>query len=191
MFVGRKPEPERKAALLDALVDYLCRAGIGDVSLRPLAKALGVSTYVLIYHFGSREGLLAEALESVEQRQRSMIAAWAEAEPAAGTADLVERWWQWCSDPQHLPLMRLTIEATALEGTRSGLPGALRARLVSEWVDLLAGALRAEGRTAAQARAEATLLNASLVGLALDLSATGDRRRVQAAARVLIRTLRA
>ncbi len=191
MIVGRKPEPERKAVLLDAVVDYLCRTGIGDVSLRPLAKALGVSTYVLIYHFGSREGLLAEALESVEQRQRSMIAAWAEAKPGANTADLVERWWQWCSDPRHLPLMRLTIEATALEGTRSGLPRTLRARLVSEWVDLLAGALRAEGRTAAQARAEATLLNASLVGLALDLSATGDRRRVHAAARALIRNLRA
>lgn len=189
--MGRKPDPERKAALLDAVVDYLCRMGIGDVSLRPMAKALGVSTYVLIYHFGSREGLLAEALESVEQRQRCMIEAWAEAKPAASTADLVKRWWRWCRDPEHLPLMRLTIEATALEGTRSGLPGALRARLVSEWVELLANALRAEGRSAAQARAEATLLNASLVGLALDLSATGERRRVQAAARALIRTLRA
>ena len=191
MSVARKPEPERKAALLDAVVDYLCRMGIADVSLRPLAKVLGVSTYVLIYHFGSREGLLAQALGSVEQRQRRMIVAWAEAEPAASTADLVERWWGWCSDPEHLPLIRLTIEATALEGTRSGLPAALRTRLVSEWVDLLASALRAERRSAAQARAEATLLNASLVGLALDLSATGDRRRAQAAARALIRTLRA
>ena len=46
--------------LLEAAVDHFGRHGIGDTSLRGIAEALGTSHRMLIYHFGSREGLLSE-----------------------------------------------------------------------------------------------------------------------------------
>jgi AcrR family transcriptional regulator len=187
--VGRKPNLERKPELLEQVIAWLCAHGIGDLSLRPLAQALGVSTYALVYHFGSREGLLAEALGELERRQREMIAGWLAEGEALRTAEFVERYWAWCSAEQNLPVMRLVIEATTLEATRTGLPASLRERLVSDWVDLLAQGLRADGLSAAEARSRATIANAAVVGLALDLIATGDRRRTGRALRDLVARL--
>jgi len=187
--LGRKPDPARKPELLERVIEYLCENGIGDLSLRPLAAALGLSTYALVYHFGSKEGVLAAALGEVERRQRAMIATWVESDPTPTTAELLERYWNWCSAQANLPVMRLVIEATTLEATRSGLPASLRAQLVSDWVDLLAQGFRADGLAAADARREATLANAALIGLALDLIATGDKRRTSAALRGLVARL--
>jgi AcrR family transcriptional regulator len=187
--MGRKPNPDRKPELLDEVIAWLCDHGIGDLSLRPLAQALGVSTYALVYHFGSREGLLAEALGELERRQRAMIARWVEGGQPS-TPELVRRYWEWCSAPENLPVMRLEIEATSLEGTRSGLPASLREGLVTDWVAVLAKGLGHDGLAAADARTTATLTNAALVGLALDLLATGDRRRTRRALEALVEQLR-
>jgi AcrR family transcriptional regulator len=45
--------------LLAAAVDRALHGGIADLSLRQTAAAIGTSHRMLIYHFGSREGLLA------------------------------------------------------------------------------------------------------------------------------------
>jgi AcrR family transcriptional regulator len=189
--MGRKADLARKPDLLCRVIDYLCANGIGDLSLRPLARALDVSTYALVYHFGSKEGVLVAALGEVERRQRAMIATWRDAPEPPRTAELFERYWNWCSAEANLPTMRLVIEATMLEATRSGLPASLRAQLVSDWVDLLASGLRADGRSPAVARMEATLANAALLGLVLDLIATGDRRRTGRALRRMVEALAA
>ena len=52
-------ESPRATALLDGAVAYLSREGIEDFSLANLASALGTSSRMLIYHFGSRDELLA------------------------------------------------------------------------------------------------------------------------------------
>ncbi len=44
--------------LLAAAVEQAMRGGIADLSLRELAAAIGTSHRMLLYHFGSREGLL-------------------------------------------------------------------------------------------------------------------------------------
>ena len=41
----------RKETLTDELVGYLLEHGLSDISLRPLADALGISARLLIYHF--------------------------------------------------------------------------------------------------------------------------------------------
>ncbi|MDT7648160.1 MAG: hypothetical protein QOC75_5160, partial [Pseudonocardiales bacterium] len=41
---------------------YFGTRGISDLSLRQLADALGTSHRMLIYHFGSKEGLLTEVV---------------------------------------------------------------------------------------------------------------------------------
>lgn len=188
--MGRKPNPERKPELIEQVIAWLCAHGIADLSLRPLAKALGVSTYALVYHFGSREGLLAEALGELERRQRAMLAGWF-ASGAPSTPELIQRYWDWCSAAENLPIMRLEIEASALEATRSGLPASVRESLVVDWVELLTHGLRRDGLAPEAARTTATLTNAAIVGLALDLIATGDRRRTNRAVRDLIAQLRA
>src|SRR5919197_617954 len=52
----------RKAELLEAAYRYVLEHGLGDMSLRPLAAAVGSSPRVLLFLFGSKEGLIRELI---------------------------------------------------------------------------------------------------------------------------------
>jgi AcrR family transcriptional regulator len=57
-MVGQHAEgPSAKRQLLDAAIACVAANGIGDLSLRRLAAALGTSHRMLIFHFGSKEQL--------------------------------------------------------------------------------------------------------------------------------------
>src|SRR5260370_38611063 len=75
----------RPAQLLDAIVVYLVKHGVSELSLRPLAKAVRSSPRVLLYYFGSKEELVARALERMRERQRAAYTA-PSALPAMKTA---------------------------------------------------------------------------------------------------------
>jgi AcrR family transcriptional regulator len=184
--VGRKPDLARKPELLDDIVDYLAEHGLGGVSLRPLAEALGVSTYVLVYHFGSKEQLVVEALQRAERRQVEMIERWLADDPNIDITELLRRLWQWSCEPEHLPLLRLAFEAVTLSATETGLPGEAREQLVTNWVDALTAGFVAEGIARREARYLATLVNAAFTGLILDLLATADRARTDRALDALL-----
>src|SRR5437588_11165036 len=50
--------------LLDAAIDHVAQNGLGDLSLRGLAAALGTSHRMLIHHFGSKERLWVEIVRT-------------------------------------------------------------------------------------------------------------------------------
>ena len=50
--------PRRPVELLDAIIDYLLKHGVSDLSLRPLATAVHSSPRGLLYHFGSKEKMI-------------------------------------------------------------------------------------------------------------------------------------
>ena len=153
--------------------------GVGDPSLRQLAAALGTSHRMLIYHFGSKEGLLVEIVRTVEAAQRQALADLeAEAEAAGGTlADVMRRFWQRLADPSLWPAERLFFElyGQALQGrphVASFLDG-----IVTSWLGPATDLARRHGMPEPEARATARLGLAVTRGLLLDLLATGDRAR--------------
>ena len=166
--------------LLAATMDYVAQHGVGDLSLRGLAAAVGTSHRMLIYHFGSREGLLIEVIRTVEAQQRAALAELLLDEEAS-TAEVMRRMWRRLVDPALAPNERLFFEiyAQALQGSPHALP--LLDGIVDLWVEPLTRILVAQGVAEAQARAEARLGIAVTRGLLLDLLATGDREAVDAA----------
>ncbi|MCL9981729.1 MAG: TetR/AcrR family transcriptional regulator [Erythrobacter sp.] len=54
--------PMSKDSLLPLLAQHVLAHGLGQASLRPLAKAAGTSDRMLLYHFGTKEALIAELL---------------------------------------------------------------------------------------------------------------------------------
>jgi AcrR family transcriptional regulator len=146
------------------------RGGIAEMSLRELAAAIGTSHRMLLYHFGSRQGLLTAVSCAVEEGQRAEVAALITA--TAGDARLL---WQHFSDPRLWPAERLFFElyGHALFG-RPGTEGFLD-NAIEPWVTEMAAALTREaGLDGKTARAEARLGVAVTRGLLLDLLATGD-----------------
>src|SRR5213592_758973 len=68
-----RPSTDTRERLLAAAVDYAAEHGLADLSLRTLAAALGTSHRILIFHFGSKEGLLVEVVRAVEAQQRALL----------------------------------------------------------------------------------------------------------------------
>jgi AcrR family transcriptional regulator len=166
--------------LLAGAMDHLARHGVGDLSLRGLAAALGTSHRMLIYHFGSREGLLIEVIRTVEAQQRAALAEML-LDQDAPPEETMRRMWRRVADPALWPNERLFFEvyAQALQGSPHALP--LLDGIVDLWVEPLTRIAVAQGRPEAQARAEARLGVAVTRGLLLDLLATGEREAVDAA----------
>jgi AcrR family transcriptional regulator len=174
--------------LLEATIAHVAEHGVGNLSLRGLAKALGTSHRMLIYHFGSREGLLIEVIRAVEARQRAALAQLLLA-PQASPAETMRRMWRRLADPALSPNERLFFEvyAQALQGSPHALP--LLDGIVDQWVEPLTRIAVTQGVPEDRARAEARLGIAVTRGLLLDLLATGDREAVDAAMERFIEAL--
>src|ERR1044071_9050710 len=66
--------PSPRERLLAGAIEHVSQHGVGEISLRQLAAALGTSHRMLLYHFGSREALLIEVIQTVEEQQRAALA---------------------------------------------------------------------------------------------------------------------
>jgi AcrR family transcriptional regulator len=163
---------QARERLLAAAVAHALDAGIADLSLRQLAAAIGTSHRMLLYHFGSREGLLVAVTQAVEEQQRAALL------ESVTTPQDARQFWERLSNPKLWPQERLFFElyAYALRG-RPGTEGFLDG-IVESWVAPIADALVKAGADERAARADARLGVAVARGLLLDLLATGDRAAV-------------
>jgi len=174
--------PSSREALRARAADYLLEKGLSDVSLRPLAAAAGTSARMLVYHFGSKEELIAEAMAEIRSRQRKLAERWITRHSKASPEELLRFVWSWISAPEHEPYLRLFLEVLG-RGVRKGEHFAEFSRATfEEWVDWAERRGRA-GRTAEAARAHAILTVATVRGLAFYYLATKDRRGARAALR--------
>ncbi|HEY3001569.1 MAG TPA: TetR/AcrR family transcriptional regulator [Kribbellaceae bacterium] len=171
--------------LLAAAVEHFAAHGVGDHSLRAVAAALGTSHRMLIYHFGSRDGLLAEVVRTVEEQQRdalTLLLADSSLSPAEQSQRFRERVVE--ATLVYGPLF-FELSAAAMQGKE--YTGALREGLISIWLDPLTELYRRAGAPPAEAASYARLALGAARGLLFDLLATGDREGVEAAANLLDR----
>ena len=117
--------------------------------------------------------------------QEDVEAQWLERRPQLSQADLLRAWWRWITaSPQNLAVVRLGIEAAALDATVTGLPrpGARRSdRYLARRTSSSACSTRA---CHADGTIEASLAKAMFTGLVVDLLATGQKARLTRALEV-------
>ena len=161
----------RKRELLEAAYRYVLSNGLADMSLRPLAKAIGSSPRVLLFLFGSKEGLIRALLARAREDELGYLGALREGRGMAATGREI---WSWLAAPPHRALLALWVEGYARSLIDSDGPWAgFATATVSDWLDLL-------GEVTGDV-AERTLMLGVLRGALLDLLATGDLERVSAA----------
>jgi AcrR family transcriptional regulator len=181
----------RRQELLEQIVDALLEEGISELSLRPLAKAVGTSARLLIYHFGSKEVLLTQALERVRVRVRNALRNLAAKEHPRSLAEFLWMFWDWALKPRNQRYFRLLYEMDGLTlYDRSKYPAHHWGTGVKEWLHPLEtefGELSARKRTAS---AVSTYILASINGLMHDFLATGDAKRTTNALHILLASLR-
>lgn len=175
--------PTRKQELLDALIAYLVKHGLADLSLRPMAAAVGTSARLLIFHFGSKERLLIEVLAEMQGRLQRSFAAFLEATPGSRQAPLLQVFWDWATTGVNYDYHRLLYQLHILAAQNPRVYGRYLKRNSKTWLELIQPVLP----KAQQTPGFATLYGAVFDGLFIELMSTGDRRRVHAALQEFIK----
>lgn len=168
----------RRAELLERTIAYAARTNLSELSLRPLAAEIGSSPRVLIYLFGSKDGLVREVLSVSRARQLALVTR--AMEESAEPADVLGRLWAWMSDPEHAGVARLFFECY-IRSLGGGEPwAAFAADSVHDWGPPLRRILTGSDGVS-PTDGEVTLTLATLRGLLLDLLATGEAERIDLA----------
>ncbi|NMO52780.1 TetR/AcrR family transcriptional regulator [Actinoplanes sp. TBRC 11911] len=170
---------DRRTQLLDLAYAYVREHGIAEVSLRPLAAAIGSSPRVLLFLFESKDGLIRALLARARTEELALLA---RLSPAEGLTSAAKLTWEWLSAPEHRPIIRLWAEAYARSLVDAKGPWAGFAEsTVTDWLEVLAGAQPPAERDSPDGLLRRTAALALLRGAAMDLLATGDTARTTAA----------
>jgi AcrR family transcriptional regulator len=190
MTVAVSSESTRRAELLSAAYEYVLDHGVADLTLRPLASAIGSSPRVLLYLFESKEGLVREVLARARNEELAHLREW-HGSRQASLSDNLDRLWDWLADERHRRLLTLWVEGYARSlADPAGPWRGFAQRTVDDWLDLLAGVQPTRRRNTPAGRAERTLALTVMRGALLDLLATGDVDRVTAGVRAFTASLR-
>jgi len=176
---------ERRTELLERIVDVLLSEGISDLSLRPLAKAVGTSARLLIYHFGSKEKLLTDALELVRQRIEGSLRSLAAKEGPLSLGEFLALFWRWAIQEKNQRYFRLLFEIDGLAmQNRARFPAHFWGVGFARWRRVFETEF---GQPSDQdGAATSTFQLAALNGLLHDFLCTGDRKRTTEALYCLI-----
>src|ERR1700679_1152624 len=97
----------RKEQLLEDLLDYLLRAGISDLSLRPMAESIGTSARLLIFHFGTKDNLLMEVLAEMQRRLQRSFVLLSEEAARSDSQPLFRSFWDWALQDENFAHLKL------------------------------------------------------------------------------------
>jgi AcrR family transcriptional regulator len=184
MSAGASP---RREELLEQTYRYALEHGVADLSLRPLAAAVGSSPRVLLFLFGSKAGLVQALLTRARQDELWLLDRARAAGAVRGKRDLVavaSELWEWLAAEEHRALLTLWVEGYARSLIDPDGPWAgFAAATVADWLEVFVDAT--------PDATEGTLMLAVLRGAMLDLLATGDIERISAAVTRHLERLRA
>jgi AcrR family transcriptional regulator len=156
---------DRRHDLAEAATDYVLEHGLLDLSLRPLAAALGTSDRMLLYHFKDKNDLVATVLNVSNARSVRGIR---ELRPSRDVRQAVIDLWSRVSEPEQARCQRLYVEAAAL-GVLGAEPFATVVGEANEqWLGALADHLVSSGMRASDAGRAARLVEAAFMGFQLD-----------------------
>jgi AcrR family transcriptional regulator len=176
----------RHNELLDLAYAYALEHGLADLSLRPLATAIGSSPRVLLYLFGSKDGLVRALLDRARADELAYLAQL----QRPGLGETAYRLWDWLAAPSHRSVLTLWVEGYGRSLVEPDGPWADFARTsVTDWLDILATAQAPRRRRTRAGLAERTAVLAILRGGFLDLLATGDAERVTEAVHGQLRSI--
>ena len=174
--VTRQADTTKKPALLEQIVDYLVDKPLSALTFRGLASALGVSSFTLVYHFGTRDELVHEIIESIATRQRGFETVF---DPDTVTVDSyfagLRQTFELSLFPRNRALQRLEFEALMLEAVASD--GAVTHTVHESLHTRAQFTLMALGLDSDDAAIEGQLLLDTFYGIQIGLVVSGDVTR--------------
>ena len=157
---------QRRVEWTEAATDYVLEHGLIGLSLRPLAADLGTSDRMLLYHFGSKDELVAAVLRDSNERSTAHLRAM---EPSRDLRQAVHDLWATMLVPHIYRCSRLYVEAAAL-GLLGHEPYASVVREANDlWTAAMVDHLVRSGVRRPLARRVVSIIDAAFMGFQLDL----------------------
>jgi AcrR family transcriptional regulator len=176
---------ERRQELIEKALEDFLKHGLAGLSLRPLAGRIGSSARLLVYHFGSKDGLIAAVMEEVRARTQASFMASTAGSTRGVRKGVMAKFWAWIIHPANVPYMRLLFEVQALALQNPAVYARYLEGGSSSWLELIESSLPPSQSN----RAQATLCAAVIDGLLLEYLSTGDRRRTTSALELFTRMM--
>jgi AcrR family transcriptional regulator len=173
---------ERRDELRDKALDYFLTHGLADLSLRPLAEEIGTSARLLIYHFESKESLIATVMGHARELMQNSLAEMMRSNRGEAS---IESFWNWMTEDQNIRHARLLFEVQALAMQKPETYAQYLSKTSSSWLDIIEQGIP----KSANRRVVATLCGAVMDGLALEYMATGDLDRTTASLKLFVSML--
>ena len=168
----KNSDPAIKAALLERVLEYLLTNGISSFSLRPLADATGTNARMLIYHFGSKEQLIVEALTLAQTKQIAVLRS--SPEPTTNTRAELMSMWSWFTLESFTPFVKLLFEVEMQAMNGNTLYTDFASETLNGWVAFV------QSRLHGCDMVTANLIVNAFSGLLLDRLVTNDIERTNA-----------
>ena len=184
--MGRRPQPQRRAALLAACTDEVLRNGLSGLTLAKMATAAGTSSRMLLYHFSTRDQLVLEALHEARRRQLEAFGELLTAQPGVPYATVLAEAWDRITAPALRPYLRLFGQLHDLPPDRTPWTE-FRVKSITDWLPVIEAGLRADRNP--DAVPLATAITAILRGLLDDLNTTADHDRTTNGLRAITKLL--
>ncbi|MGW2746305.1 TetR/AcrR family transcriptional regulator [Streptomyces sp. NPDC001450] len=189
----RSPDPAKRRDLLDRVRDYLLHNGLAELSLRPLARALGTSDRMLLYYFGTKERMVAEALAVYERRPllrtRELLKTVGSPTDPESLRRFMDELWRQFSAPDVRATLPLYLEIMSAGALHPDRYGPVMHDIITAWTDLLTSVFRDLGLDHDRARIQATVLTDASLGLLMAPLADGDWERAGKAFDALLDSL--
>jgi AcrR family transcriptional regulator len=179
----------RRPELLAAATEYVLDHGIGDLSLRDMARTLTVTHATLLRHFSSKEELVLRVVAKIRSDFVDQLANDEQLRSAHPASELLRATWKRLCEPAEQRQFALLFELVGRATRDGGRVAELAQSSIDDWLTVISAQLLRIGYSAKDADTLATLLLAQVRGLQLDLLLTGDRPRVDHAIDALIEML--
>lgn len=183
----------RRLELLELAREYVLDQGVSNLTLRPVADAMGVTIATVIRQFGSKDALLRAIVEDINTELALELQAGSEPDVRSAEDLLWTLWREWSHDPRRRREFAVCFELYGLAIATPQSYGWFLDSVVAKWLDIIEVQLAQVPVATSEKRKVATLILALFRGLHLDLIATGDVDRVDAtfelAATALIKIL--
>jgi AcrR family transcriptional regulator len=165
----------RRQDLLEASIDYILEKGVADLSLRPLAAQVGSKARLLIYHFSSKDSLIASAMIVVRDRVQKAFTKAVKKDKKSTAPEIIRAFWLWATSSQHERYLRLFFEVHGLALQKPAQYGPYLEGAIASWVEMMALVLPTN-LSRQKRRALATLAVGTVVGLLLDYLSSGNKK---------------
>ncbi|OBJ44830.1 transcriptional regulator [Mycolicibacterium mucogenicum] len=156
------------------------------MSLRSVARALGVTHTALLRHFSTKEDLQLQVVAKMRADFARQLATDEQLHSAHRASELLRVQWKRMCEPLEQRQFALLFEVAGRASREGGKVAELAQSTIDDWLGVVSAQLSRSGYAADEAKTLATLLLAQVRGLQLDLQLTGDRARVDRAIEALL-----